>query len=115
MAKNKNTIEEFFDTNEKTINAEDMLHKNMRVYGLDVLEDRALADYRDGLKPAQRRLMWTARDLKATWENKTVKSARIMAALRCRWSWDRCPRWREMKPGLPAVKPKLPALRQRPG
>ena len=31
MAKNKNTIEDFFDTNEKTINAEDMLHKNMRV------------------------------------------------------------------------------------
>lgn len=77
MAKNKNTIEEFFDDGNKTINAEDMLHKNMKVYGLDVLEDRALADYRDGLKPAQRRLMWTAKDLKATWENKTVKSARI--------------------------------------
>jgi DNA gyrase subunit A len=79
MAKNKNSIEDFFenDNDNKVINAEDMLHKNMKVYGLDVLEDRALADYRDGLKPAQRRLMWTARDLKATWENKTVKSARI--------------------------------------
>lgn len=42
-----------------------------------MLEDRALADYRDGLKPAQRRLMWTAKELKATWDNKTVKSARI--------------------------------------
>ena len=41
------------------------------------MEDRALADYRDGLKPAQRRLMWTAKELKATWDNKTVKSARI--------------------------------------
>lgn len=76
--KKKNTLDEFFeDNNSKTINAEEMFHKNMKTYGLDVLEDRALADFRDGLKPAQRRLIWTAKDLKATWDNKTVKSARI--------------------------------------
>lgn len=78
MKKNNNTeLKDFFEDENKTINAETMFHKNMKVYGLDVLEDRALADYRDGLKPAQRRLMWTAKELKATWENKTVKSARI--------------------------------------
>lgn len=79
MAKNKKSVEEFFenDNQEKTMAADKMLHKNMKIYGLDVLEDRALSDFRDGLKPAQRRLIWTANDLKATWNNKTVKSARI--------------------------------------
>lgn len=75
--KNNTELKDFFEDENKTLNAETMFHKNMKVYGLDVLEDRALADYRDGLKPAQRRLMWTAKELKATWENKTVKSARI--------------------------------------
>jgi len=74
--KKNNTLNDFFEE-DKAINAEEMFHKNMKTYGLDVLEDRALADYRDGLKPAQRRLMWTAKELKATWDNKTVKSARI--------------------------------------
>ena len=75
--KNNTELKDFFEDEDKTLNAETMFHKNMKVYGLDVLEDRALADYRDGLKPAQRRLMWTAKELKATWDNKTVKSARI--------------------------------------
>lgn len=76
--KNKTTIDNFFDNNDNvTIGTDQMLHKNMLIYGLDVVEDRALADYRDGLKPAQRRLLWTSRELKATWDNKTVKSARI--------------------------------------
>ena len=77
--KKKSNIDDFFEneSTEKTIDTDQMLHNNMEVYGLDVLEDRALADYRDGLKPAQRRLMWAAKELKATWENKTVKSARI--------------------------------------
>lgn len=77
--KKQSNIDNFFEneTDGKTLDTDQMLHKNMEVYGLDVLEDRALADYRDGLKPAQRRLMWTAKELKATWDNKTVKSARI--------------------------------------
>lgn len=60
------------------IDADILMHKNMSDYAKDVVEDRALADYRDGLKPAARRIMWTANDLKATWTNKTVKSARIV-------------------------------------
>ena len=61
----------------KTIDADKLLRKNIYDYGIDVIEDRALADYRDGLKPAARRILWTANDLHATWQNKTVKSARI--------------------------------------
>ena len=35
----------------------DMVRKNMIEYGKDVIEDRALLDYRDGFKPVQRRLL----------------------------------------------------------
>lgn len=61
----------------KTVDADKLLKKNIYDYGIDVIEDRALADYRDGLKPAARKILWTANDLHATWNNKTVKSARI--------------------------------------
>ena len=59
------------------IDADVLMHKNMSDYAKDVVEDRALADYRDGFKPSARRVLWTANDLKATWNNKTVKSARV--------------------------------------
>lgn len=65
------------DPNQKSVDADGLLKKNMYDYGMDVISDRALSDYRDGLKPAQRRLLKTAEDLHATWNNKTVKSARI--------------------------------------
>lgn len=55
----------------------DLLNKNIYDYGIDVLEDRVLADFRDGFKPAQRRILWTAKDLKAYPDTKTIKSARI--------------------------------------
>lgn len=63
--------------NTKTVGADELLKKNIQDYGLEVISDRALSDYRDGLKPAQRRLLKAAEDLHATWNNKTVKSARI--------------------------------------
>ena len=38
MKKNNNTeLKDFFEDENKTINAERMFHKNMKVYGLDVL------------------------------------------------------------------------------
>lgn len=54
-----------------------VVHKNMIEYGRDVIEDRALPDFRDGFKPAQRRLVWAMCELKATVGNPTVKCARI--------------------------------------
>jgi len=66
-----------FETSGKFIEADKLLKTNMYDYGIDVVSDRALPDYRDGLKPAQRRLFWTANDLKARFDCKSVKSARI--------------------------------------
>jgi len=57
--------------------ADKLLNKNIYDYGIDILEDRVLADFRDGFKPAQRRILWTAKGLKAYPDSKTVKSARI--------------------------------------
>lgn len=70
-------LENETDPNQKRVDADNLLKKNMYDYGLDVISDRALSDFRDGLKPAQRRLLTTAEGLKAFWNNKTVKSARI--------------------------------------
>lgn len=57
--------------------ADKLLNKNIYDYGIDILEDRVLADFRDGFKPAQRRILWTAKGLKAYPDSKTVKCARI--------------------------------------
>ena len=42
--KKQSNIDNFFEneTDGKTLGTDQMLHKNMEVYGLDVLEDRAL-------------------------------------------------------------------------
>ena len=45
---------------------EDMLKHNMMKYASSLIVDRALPDIRDGLKPVQRRLLWTMYTMKAT-------------------------------------------------
>ena len=56
----------------------DVIRKNMKEYGLDVAEDRAIQDIRDGMKPSQRRVLWAMCDLKAFSSSKTHKCARIV-------------------------------------
>lgn len=73
----KKDLDEYVVEQISQVNVNDLLNKNIYDYGIDVLEDRVLADFRDGFKPAQRRILWTARDLKAYPDSKTVKSARI--------------------------------------
>jgi len=46
-------------------------------YGKVVVEDRAIPDYRDGLKPVQRRVLWSMNNLNSQ-PNKLHKSARII-------------------------------------
>ena len=64
-------------TEAKELKATELTSKNMYEYGISVIEDRAIPDYRDGLKPVQRRLLRTADDLHAYANSKTIKSARI--------------------------------------
>ena len=55
----------------------DVVKKNMYNYGREVAEDRVLQDFRDGLKPSQRRILWAMNDLHAYADGKTHKCARI--------------------------------------
>ena len=70
----------------KELNPTELTSKNMYEYGISVIEDRAIPDYRDGLKPVQRRLLRTADDLHAYANTKTIKSARITGDCMGRYS-----------------------------
>ena len=72
-------------TEAKELKATELTSKNMYEYGISVIEDRAIPDYRDGLKPVQRRLLRTADDLHAYANNKTIKSARITGDSMVHW------------------------------
>lgn len=56
----------------------DFLKKNITEYAKEVCEDRALASYKDGLKPSQRRIIKALLDAGATDTKPTVKSAKIV-------------------------------------
>jgi topoisomerase IV subunit A len=47
-------------------------------YGVAVLEDRAIPDYRDGMNPVNRRVLWSAYELGIRNTSKFVKSARVI-------------------------------------
>lgn len=50
----------------------------MRIYGSYVVEDRAVPDYRDGLKPVHRALLWSLAGLSLRPQNGYKKSARTV-------------------------------------
>ncbi len=47
-------------------------------YAIDTILDRALPDVRDGLKPVQRRILYTMHDMRLTHTGPTRKSARVV-------------------------------------
>lgn len=49
-----------------------------KIYGEEVVQDRAVPDFRDGLKPVHRASIWAAHKIGAHHTNKYVKSARIV-------------------------------------
>lgn len=65
--------------NEANIGLLEYGHDAMRIYGESVVEDRAIPDYRDGLKPVQRRILWSMHRLGLGATGKQLKkSARIV-------------------------------------
>lgn len=53
------------------------VYNKMLRYGKHVLENRSIPDYRDGLKPVQRRILWAMYEL-GLMNNKMVKTARVV-------------------------------------
>lgn len=64
------------------ISAGVMIKENMVAYGKDVIEDRAVPDYRDGLKPSQRRILYAMKhDLKLSHLGATRKCAAVVGSV----------------------------------
>lgn len=55
----------------------DALDRNYMRYSFAVMEDRALPDAKDGLKPSQRRLLIAMSDLNLSSKSRTVKCAKV--------------------------------------
>lgn len=54
------------------------VERNYAAYAVEVIENRAIPDVRDGLKPVQRRILSLMHDEGITSKKKTVKSARVV-------------------------------------
>lgn len=60
------------------ISMDEFSRNNYERYGLAVLENRAIPDYRDGLNPVNRRVLWSAHTLGFGHKSKLSKAARIV-------------------------------------
>jgi DNA gyrase subunit A len=65
--------------NIQTVSIAKETHERYMRYALSVITSRALPDVRDGLKPVQRRILYTMyNDLRLHFDGRTMKSARIV-------------------------------------
>lgn len=63
--------------NIREIGMVDLMMQSMKAYGDYTIEDRALPDYRDGLKPVQRRVLYAMLQLGLRSNAKVTKSAKV--------------------------------------
>lgn len=61
----------------KDIQMVDLMHERMKIYGSYTVEERALPDYRDSLKPSQRRVLHAMLQLGLRSTAKPTKSAKV--------------------------------------
>ncbi len=60
------------------VNIVDEMREAMLAYAMSVIIGRALPDVRDGLKPVQRRVLYSMHELKNNWNGPYKKSARVV-------------------------------------
>jgi len=56
---------------------EEVMSTNFAIYAKHIIQDRALPDVRDGLKPVQRRIIYTMNEMGTFYNLSPVKSARV--------------------------------------
>lgn len=79
MAKKKEQIElELFESKSKEQDIVEILEDRFSRYAKYIIQDRAIPDVRDGLKPVQRRILYAMYDLGMTYDKPFKKSARIV-------------------------------------
>ena len=80
MARRKNTTtaDDDFDEHIVDIDVQDEMRTSYLEYAYSVIYSRALPDARDGLKPVQRRILYTMHDMGVRPDRGHVKSARVV-------------------------------------
>ncbi|HZJ58143.1 MAG TPA: DNA gyrase subunit A [Clostridia bacterium] len=80
MAKNRKTIDEFVQNKDLIIHKplEEVMHESIMPYAEYIILERALPRVEDGLKPVQRRILYTMHELGVTPEKPHRKSARVV-------------------------------------
>lgn len=78
MAKSSQYVPVIADANVKKEFVGAQVKRNQLLYGKDVVEDRAVPDFRDGCKPSQRRLLYAMHILGLKHSGASKKSARVV-------------------------------------
>lgn len=79
MVLKRNTVVPADDSrNIKPVRLHKYARKAMKIYGSYTIENRAVPDFRDGLKPVMRRILYAAYDLNLNYTSKSKKSARLV-------------------------------------
>jgi DNA gyrase subunit A len=80
MARRKNTTtaDDDFDEHIVDVDVQDEMRTSYLEYAYSVIYSRALPDARDGLKPVQRRILYTMHDIGVRPDRGHVKSARVV-------------------------------------
>lgn len=78
MAKTKDIIDKFIDEKIQTEYLENVMGDRFSKYAKYIIQDRALPDVRDGLKPVQRRILYAMYAVNMVYNEPYKKSARIV-------------------------------------